>query len=105
MSDDPQPSTSASGASANVPRTSDSALDITSEHFDPLRALYASNIIVPVRNAPLFDNVSKYESAVTADEKRKSNPSTSAKSGTTATSENPFKRKFLPHQCKTFTHM
>lgn len=42
----------------------DPELDIRSEQFNPLKALYASSIQMPVENTPLFNNLAQYESAL-----------------------------------------
>lgn len=106
-------STSSSGT--KVPTDSDPTLDITSEKFDPLKALYASKVVLPVRNAKVYDNVGKYESVVIAkripDGKKQSKSADIGKNDDGAASnkkgegskaptkaENPFQRKFLPHQ-------
>ena len=89
-------------------------IDVTSEHFNPLKALYATEkIIIPVPNAKVFDNLSMYESAYinkritvnpfnnkgegsAGDEK----PSTSSKRRLQKAldEEVKFERKFLPNQ-------
>lgn len=71
----------------------DPSLDFCSEHFNPLKALYAPNVIVPVPNARTYDNLAKYESVrrgIAVGKKVKEQ---------TAPSSN-FERKFLPHQSK-----
>lgn len=93
----------------------DPSVDITSEHFDPLKALYSENVTVPYKNAKVYDNVSKYESAVirpktiqnvatTSKETPHSTNSTSILSNTQTktltASDEPFARRFLPHQRK-----
>ncbi|XP_026464241.1 U7 snRNA-associated Sm-like protein LSm11 [Ctenocephalides felis] len=40
----------------------DPALDVTSKHFDPLKALRSDDVILPVPNARAFDNIAKFES-------------------------------------------
>lgn len=113
-----RPSTS-STISAKVPTESDPTLDITSDQFDPLKALYAPKVVLPVRDAKIYDNIGKYESVVIAkrlpDGKKQSSKllttANAGKSGSNVTSqisgasvvpkgENPFQRKFLPHQSK-----
>lgn len=42
----------------------DPELDIRSEHFNPLKALYAPEIDIPVKNAPHYNNIAHYESAL-----------------------------------------
>ncbi|XP_066595191.1 U7 snRNA-associated Sm-like protein LSm11 isoform X2 [Prorops nasuta] len=42
--------------------TSDESLDATSEKFDPLKALYSKKLKLLTINAPVYDNVSKFES-------------------------------------------
>ena len=43
--------------------SSDESLDLSSDKFDPLKALYSSKVSVPVPTAPRYDNLSKYETA------------------------------------------
>lgn len=102
----------------------DPKLDVTSDQFDPLKALYASaDSIKPVKNARLYDNVAQYErniqlqetetSSTNASAKAPSNaersaerPSTSTKSinkvlsKTTRDGQEQFQRKFQAHQRK-----
>ncbi|KAI4486499.1 hypothetical protein M0804_005869 [Polistes exclamans] len=42
--------------------TSDESIDITSDKFDPIKAIYSKKIRLPSTSAPLYDNVSMYES-------------------------------------------
>lgn len=44
--------------------TSDESLDVKSEQFDPLKALYSPKVSrqLTLTNAPIYDNVSKFES-------------------------------------------
>lgn len=93
----------------------DPSLDITSEHFDPLKALYADNVPIPYKKAKVYDNISKYESAVI----KKKNEATTSKETSHSTNptsilsntqtktnklktfpapDEPFVRRFLPHQ-------
>lgn len=103
-----------------APNVPDPALDVTSEKFDPLKALYASaDQIKPVKNARIYDNIGKYESVLSAQkagnatgsttsakQKAPSQPATSADSAVPSTSkgsvvtEAAFQRKFEPHQCE-----
>lgn len=96
----------------------DPTLDITSEKFDPLKALYAPNVVLPIRNAQIYDNIGKFESIVfpktrtnPTEEKQQSKnddnlPATgSAQSSTrvparrvASSSDKTFERRFLPHQ-------
>lgn len=98
----------------------DPTLDITSEHFDPLKALYSDEMIIPYKNAKVYDNISKYESAVRSKATKKtdnqvattSTKSTSNLSNTRtntakvnkfSASDEPVIRRFLPHQRKAFS--
>lgn len=45
-------------------REIDPELDIRSESFNPLRALLSSDTPIPVEDAPQFNNVAHYESAM-----------------------------------------
>lgn len=89
----------------------DPTLDLTSEHFDPLKALYSDNVTVPYKNAPVYDNISKYYSAVhgpkrTDNASNQSTSSTAISSNTRtkmnkfSASDEPVVRRFLPHQRK-----
>lgn len=103
---------STSGAPKEPPKL-DPSLDITSEHFDPLKALYAGKEELPnTGNAKIYDNIGKYESVMNAqrnplaDEKNKKSKLTNTRNigvsdvgKSKNTAENPFQRKFLPHQC------
>ncbi|XP_014211024.1 U7 snRNA-associated Sm-like protein LSm11 [Copidosoma floridanum] len=44
--------------------TSSDSTDVLSDKFDSLKALYSSKLRVPVPDAPLFDNINKFESVV-----------------------------------------
>ncbi|KAH0564373.1 hypothetical protein KQX54_011712 [Cotesia glomerata] len=48
----------------NADDSPDESLDPTSELFDPLKALYSDKTKVPVKNAPIFDNITKFESVL-----------------------------------------
>lgn len=90
--------------------TNDPSTDITSELFDPLKALYSENVKIPYKNAKVYDNISKYESSVIRpkiikNEATTSNQTTNSKSilsntrtSMTSVSDEPFTRRFLPHQ-------
>ncbi|KAJ8667491.1 hypothetical protein QAD02_009154 [Eretmocerus hayati] len=73
--------------------SSGDSTDIYSEKFDPLKALYSDQVCVPVPDAPVFDNLSKFESVVLKGVEVK--PSTGKKS---QKKEEGSGRKFLPHQ-------
>ncbi|GLG93097.1 U7 snRNA-associated Sm-like protein LSm11 [Gryllus bimaculatus] len=74
---------------------SDESLDLKSEKFDPIKALYSANVSVPCTSAQVYDNVSKFSSAVLRgvqtkpSEKKKKVPEPPAPQ---------IQRKFLPHQ-------
>lgn len=99
--------------------TDDPALDVTSEHFDPLKALYAKKPKVPYKNAKVYDNLSQFESAVnrsktfgnqTTNQSTKSDSAqSSSNTRTTAknfgVSDEPVVRRFLPHQRKAFSFL
>lgn len=42
----------------------DPELDLKSAHFNPLKALYASSVHVPVDNVPTYNNIAHYESTM-----------------------------------------
>lgn len=44
--------------------SSDESLDVTSEKFNPIKALYSSGSIIPVPSAQTYDNITKYEAAI-----------------------------------------
>ena len=46
------------------PKAGSSNLDVYSEDFDPLAALYSSDLVVPAPSAPVFDNVETFVSKV-----------------------------------------
>ena len=46
------------------PKAGSSNLDVYSEDFDPLAALYSSDLVVPAPSAPVFDNVEAFVSKV-----------------------------------------
>ncbi|KAJ6641993.1 U7 snRNA-associated Sm-like protein LSm11 [Pseudolycoriella hygida] len=89
----------------------DPALDITSTHFDPLKALYAENTYIRYKNARVYDNLSQFESAMKGKNNNNKKPTSSDQPSSSAqvskTQTNPFKaststepivRRFLPHQ-------
>lgn len=44
--------------------TSDESLDAKSEKFNPIKALYSSKMRLSSLKAPIYDNVSKFESVL-----------------------------------------
>lgn len=85
----------------------DPTLDLTSELFDPLKALYSNTIHIPAKKSKLFDNVSIFESTLARKARSKENPASNSSKNQPSTSqahtaENPFKRRFLPHQSRFF---
>lgn len=99
----------------------DPTVDIASEHFDPLKALYSENVRIPYKNAKVYDNVSQYESKVLRPKTNtaENEASTSIQSTSSAAipsnvrtdsmkakkfsvSDEPVVRRFLPHQRKAF---
>lgn len=92
----------------------DPTLDVTSEHFDPLKALYAKNIKLPFEDAKVYDNINQFQSSLNKkqfqnDKKvdktnkagemsnvAKASTSRAATEGTTKI----FQRRFLPHQSR-----
>lgn len=48
----------------NAGSSSDESLDPTKESFDPLKALYSEKTKIPVKKAPTYDNITKFESAL-----------------------------------------
>lgn len=67
--------------------SSDESIDPTSEKFDPIRALYSSRLLVPVPDAPTYDNLSKYENVLKGitSSKSKVRTSTELQTGTRET--------------------
>lgn len=57
-----------SGENNSDSSTSDSEVSACSSNFNPLKALYSKKTKIPVRNAPMFDNINKYESSRQYDE-------------------------------------
>lgn len=89
----------------------DPTLDIESDKFDPLKAVFSKEFVMPVKNIPVFDNMNmiqsefkKLGSIEMKLERNKSRPSTSARTNrnepiTTVDEFGlPVGRKFLPHQ-------
>lgn len=67
MSENPKtiPSTAIeSGGDESREYEIDPELDIRSEYFNPIKALYAPEIKIPVQNPRLYNNVAQYESAM-----------------------------------------
>ncbi|CAD6222151.1 GSCOCG00000763001-RA-CDS [Cotesia congregata] len=48
----------------NAGDSPDESVDPTSELFDPLKALYSDKTKVPVKKAPVYDNITKFESVL-----------------------------------------
>lgn len=42
------------------PEENDEELDITSEKFNPLKALYSKDLVIPVKNAKKLDNLGSF---------------------------------------------
>lgn len=79
----------------------DATLDLRSDQFDPLKALYATSMQLPHPNATIFDNIGKFESWLNADKLKKNDGTTRPK---VAENDEPiFERRFLPHQSMQFT--
>lgn len=72
-----------------IPQPPDPTLDVTSAQFDPLKALYASaDLLKPIKNARLYDNVAKYERSIQLQESATSSNS-AVESASTKTAPNP----------------
>nr|XP_003699921.1 PREDICTED: U7 snRNA-associated Sm-like protein LSm11 [Megachile rotundata] len=74
--------------------TSDESLDIKSVKFNPIKALYSSKIQLSALKAPVYDNVSKFESVLlglSAKSKKKNVTDTVGRGECS-------RRRFLPHQ-------
>lgn len=74
--------------------SSGDSTDVYSEKFDPLKALYSDKARIPVPEAPVFDNISKFESAVLKGVVIKTNDGEKSKKE----GESSSTRRFLPHQ-------
>ena len=48
----------------DVPKAGSSKLDVFSEDFDPLAAIYSSDLAIPAPAAPVLDNVEAFVSKV-----------------------------------------
>ncbi|KYN02351.1 PREDICTED: U7 snRNA-associated Sm-like protein LSm11 [Cyphomyrmex costatus] len=70
--------------------TSDESLDVRSEKFDPLKALYSPKVRLAAR-VPIYDNISKFESVLKGID-------VSTKSDKSAVPESSRERRFLSHQ-------
>lgn len=53
----------------------DPELDIKSGQFNPLKALYASSVHVPIENVPIYNNIAHYESAMKMRQQQQRNTS------------------------------
>lgn len=98
---EPRPSTSKSNKTQLKPNLPPE-LDIRSELFDPLKALYSNDIYIPVKNARIYDNIGKYESEMNRPKDDKTNTQKAdnkvAKKNPFAEAQNSGVRRFLPHQ-------
>lgn len=45
-------------------QVSDPELDIRSEYFNPLKALLSPELHMPIRDAPMYNNIAHYESVM-----------------------------------------
>ncbi|XP_017789343.1 PREDICTED: U7 snRNA-associated Sm-like protein LSm11 [Habropoda laboriosa] len=73
--------------------TSDESLDVTSDKFDPIKALYSTKLKLSKSKAPIYDNVCKFVNVITGrDEKSK------RKDKTVGSEQGECSRRFLPHQ-------
>ncbi|KOX79387.1 U7 snRNA-associated Sm-like protein LSm11 [Melipona quadrifasciata] len=74
--------------------TSDESLDVKSVKFDPMKALYSRKIDLSVTKAPIYDNVSKFETVMSglSGQMKKNVQTTAAKQGECS------RQRFLPHQ-------
>lgn len=80
----------------------DATLDLRSDQFDPLKALYATNMQLPHPNATIFDNIGKFESWLNTNKLKKDGETTRPK---VAENDEPiFERRFLPHQSMHYNH-
>ncbi|XP_043274659.1 U7 snRNA-associated Sm-like protein LSm11 [Venturia canescens] len=75
--------------------SSDESLDLSSKKFDPVKALYSQKLVIPMPSAPVYDNLSKYESVLTGSA---AGPSKAKEKSSEADKGDAPKRKFLPHQ-------
>lgn len=74
----------------------DAKLDFFSAEFDPLKALQAEGLNIPVTGAKIYDNISQYESKCILGRNTQRKPEQKAGTSKEATIE----RRFEPHQCK-----
>lgn len=49
----------------------DEEIDVLSPNFNPLKALYASSVKIPVADASIFNNLAEYERFMNKDEEEK----------------------------------
>lgn len=92
----------ASEANLEVIDEYDAALDFYSDKFNPLKALMSDKVVVPVSDAPVLDNIGKYDSYMKG--LNKDVPKKGPK-----LPEPVFQRRFEEHQSKInisiyFTH-
>ncbi|CAL7947817.1 unnamed protein product [Xylocopa violacea] len=74
--------------------TSDESLDVKSAKFDPMKALYSTKIRLSRSNAPIYDNVSKFEAVLSglSGRTKAKDPSSKVEQGECS------RQRFLPHQ-------
>lgn len=51
-------------ASGESESSSDDEVKVTSDKFDAFKALYSSSLCVPAVDAPVYDNIVKFESVI-----------------------------------------
>ncbi|KAK0179743.1 hypothetical protein PV327_005465 [Microctonus hyperodae] len=76
--------------------SSDESLDVTSEKFNPIKALYSSCSIIPVPSAQTYDNITRYEAAIKGVIIKHHNESKDV-----SNKEKSSKQHILPHQGKS----
>lgn len=72
MSDSEKPAEKKSDDTApDESKPIDPELDIRSEAFNPLKAIYSTKTYVPVTKAKIYDNIAKFESVMAAQAREK----------------------------------
>ncbi|KAJ9591351.1 hypothetical protein L9F63_002109, partial [Diploptera punctata] len=74
----------------------DESLNVVSKSFDPLKALYSTNVLLPNPDAPIFDNIHRYRSSLVSRAKKPPKKDSENEPGPSTNPDPP--RRFLPHQ-------
>ncbi|XP_017886020.1 U7 snRNA-associated Sm-like protein LSm11 [Ceratina calcarata] len=73
--------------------TSEESLDVNSDRFNPMKALYSKKMQLSRTKAPIYDNIAKFESVLHG-----LSAKTKVRSQTSDVKQPECSRRFLPHQ-------